>query len=76
MPGNRRANYLRKRIVKYIYVGRASCPGVGGLNIYVCFEIYLCRKGFMPGKRRVKYLRKGIVKYIYVGRAKCPGIGG
>jgi hypothetical protein len=35
MPGNRRVKYLRKRIVKYIYVGRASCPGIGGLNIYV-----------------------------------------
>jgi hypothetical protein len=30
MPGNRRVKYLRKGIVKYIYVGRATCPGIGG----------------------------------------------
>jgi hypothetical protein len=33
MPGNRMGKYLRKCIEKY--VGRASCRGIGALNIYV-----------------------------------------
>jgi hypothetical protein len=30
MSGNRILKYLSKCIVKYIYVGMASCPGIGG----------------------------------------------
>jgi hypothetical protein len=33
MPGNRRFKYLGKCILKGVYVGRDSCPGMGRLNI-------------------------------------------
>jgi hypothetical protein len=46
MPVNRRVKYLRKCIEKYIDVGRASCPGMGGLNIYItCIVKYIYVEG-------------------------------
>jgi hypothetical protein len=35
MPGIGGLNINITFIVKYIYVARASCPGIGGLIIYV-----------------------------------------
>jgi hypothetical protein len=35
MPRNRRGKYFHKFIVEYIEIIRASCPGIGGLNISI-----------------------------------------
>jgi hypothetical protein len=35
MPRNRRVKYFRKLIVECIDIIRASCPGIGELNISV-----------------------------------------
>jgi hypothetical protein len=53
MSGNRRVKYLRKCIVKYTYVGRASCLGEVGLNIYITYI--------------VKYIYAGWASYLGMG---------
>jgi hypothetical protein len=42
MPGTKKHKYFRKCIVDYIVLGGASCPGIGGLTIYIrCILKYI-----------------------------------
>jgi hypothetical protein len=39
MPRTRKDKYFHQRVVDYILVGGASCPGIGGLNTFINYVL-------------------------------------